>query len=420
MSRAIKALSLCLLLCVCLVVPTLAAEPETLPGWDAWDTSDYGSHAVMNSPDKNCTDADILADVSRLIAANQGVIGTDYRQFQMIYTYTRQANTLAGIVNFMTQKVIPSIGGLWPCPDSYADVSVTVGKTNSEYTLCVIVDMNGGSEETTALYRKIKEVGDAAIALADADAGRLGYISTWLSANTEYQSTGAPHENEAYGAIVEGRAVCGGYTEAVTLLCRYLGVPSTTIRNSSHIWNCVFIDGKWKHWDATWADGNGQGQYFLVDSISDDTNAHAYEPEVLAQAQAAALENTQYYTAPAKLYRAAITLNQAGVLHGNGNGLALNAPLTRAQLAVILARLYSPDAESAVSLGSYEDAPQWAAASIEWCVREGYLLPAGNLAFGAKDTVTLSELAAAFGISAPERDGAAIRADMILPAVSAV
>ena len=67
----------------------------------------------------------------------------------------------------------------------------------------------------------------------------------------------------AYGALVEGRAVCSGYASAMTLAMRCFGVPclSTTgfdyPGNGSYIaheWNILQIGGEWTHEDVTFND----------------------------------------------------------------------------------------------------------------------------------------------------------------------
>lgn len=78
------------------------------------------------------------------------------------------------------------------------------------------------------------------------------------------------HEQDAYGALVEGKAVCEGYTRAFHLLCNKLGVSCEVIEGNAdeedeetgkkqsmpHIWNCVRLDGNWYHVDVTWNDDN--------------------------------------------------------------------------------------------------------------------------------------------------------------------
>ena len=88
---------------------------------------------------------------------------------------------------------------------------------------------------------------------------------------------GGPNEQNAYGALVEGKAVCEGYTRAFQLLCDRLSVPCWVIQgqaegfdgegNTNHIWNCVMLDGDWYQVDVTWDDYDsnptvGDEQYF--------------------------------------------------------------------------------------------------------------------------------------------------------------
>ena len=60
----------------------------------------------------------------------------------------------------------------------------------------------------------------------------------------------------AYGALVEGDAVCQGYALAYKLLLDQCGVNSVLVSSDAmnHAWNLVEIDGDWYHVDATWDD----------------------------------------------------------------------------------------------------------------------------------------------------------------------
>lgn len=72
-----------------------------------------------------------------------------------------------------------------------------------------------------------------------------------------------PNAFTAYGALVEGRAVCEGYSRAMQLLLREVGIDSTLVSGASkktgvaHMWNIVTIDGRNYHLDATWDDTDG-------------------------------------------------------------------------------------------------------------------------------------------------------------------
>lgn len=69
----------------------------------------------------------------------------------------------------------------------------------------------------------------------------------------------------ALGALIDGDAVCQGYTLAYKLLLNRVGVESVYVESNliNHIWNLVQMDnGNWYHVDATWDDPtpNGEGK----------------------------------------------------------------------------------------------------------------------------------------------------------------
>ena len=67
-----------------------------------------------------------------------------------------------------------------------------------------------------------------------------------------------PESHSAYGALIEGTAVCEGYAKAMKLLMDRAGVDSLVVTGQSktqlHAWNLVKIDGDYYHVDSTWDD----------------------------------------------------------------------------------------------------------------------------------------------------------------------
>ncbi len=88
-----------------------------------------------------------------------------------------------------------------------------------------------------------------------------------LAAKLVYDGS-AENAHNAYGALVEGRAVCEGYAEAFAYLLRKAGIQSFIVTGKSanpgsgtsegHAWNLVRIDGKYYHADPTWDDQGEQ------------------------------------------------------------------------------------------------------------------------------------------------------------------
>lgn len=81
-----------------------------------------------------------------------------------------------------------------------------------------------------------------------------------------------PTAYSAYGALVEGEAVCEGYARAIQLLLKRCGIHSTLVIGESvksgeqHMWNLVSVNGKEYHLDATWNDSEDRTRhnYFNV------------------------------------------------------------------------------------------------------------------------------------------------------------
>lgn len=110
--------------------------------------------------------------------------------------------------------------------------------------------------------------------LADIDGTMSDYekeliLHDKLAAKVTYVETDNAHN--AYGALVEGKAVCEGYAEALQYLLHRVGIqsflilgtsknPSANGEYESHAWNAVKIDGSFYHVDLTW---NDQGNYLF-------------------------------------------------------------------------------------------------------------------------------------------------------------
>lgn len=92
----------------------------------------------------------------------------------------------------------------------------------------------------------------------------------------------------AYGAMVNGLAVCDGYAKAFQTLLHAVGIRSFIINGTSvntsgdvagHAWNCVEIDGNFYHVDLTWDDQNSS-TYHAYLNVDDATilEDHTIDP----------------------------------------------------------------------------------------------------------------------------------------------
>lgn len=123
-----------------------------------------------------------------------------------------------------------------------------------------------------------------------------------------------PHASStAYGALVLGKAVCGGYAEAFKLFMDLLGIECYVVVGSGdgipHAWNMVELDGDYYHIDVTWDDpllyDDVTGQRFQGSkpnynyfNLSDDLLAldHSWEPADYPAANGQKYRLTRFYS----------------------------------------------------------------------------------------------------------------------------
>ncbi len=58
----------------------------------------------------------------------------------------------------------------------------------------------------------------------------------------------------AYGTLLEGYSLCGGYTDAMELFLEDLHLKNYKISSENHVWNALYLNGSWYHLDLTWDD----------------------------------------------------------------------------------------------------------------------------------------------------------------------
>ena len=99
----------------------------------------------------------------------------------------------------------------------------------------------------------------------------------------------------AYGPLIEGYGLCGGYTDAMALFLDTYNIPNFKVISENHIWNAVYINNKWVHLDLTWDDPvskDGQNildyTFFLIKTKELEklkTNQHIYDKNVFIEVQ---------------------------------------------------------------------------------------------------------------------------------------
>jgi len=152
------------------------------------------------------------------------------------------------------------------------------------YTLSTRTTYEGQNEVTTYTFKPAYTMSSSQAATATANLDRevnalLGsmhngmsqldievLVHDFLVKKVTYNNAAAqnpsnyPKSYTAYGALVEGSAVCEGYAKAFQLVLNKVGIQTTLISGKTsggnHMWNMANIEGSWYHVDVTFDDPN--------------------------------------------------------------------------------------------------------------------------------------------------------------------
>ena len=126
-------------------------------------------------------------------------------------------------------------------------------------TTCDSAQLKKYREETLArailVHDALWESGYLTGDMTQYELARAYYV--WLCNNCVYDEgtvSSSSLSHLAYSALVDGVAVCDGYTGAYDLLLRLEGIECTALMNADHIWTVAELDGKTYHIDTTWGD----------------------------------------------------------------------------------------------------------------------------------------------------------------------
>ncbi|MBP3765603.1 MAG: transglutaminase domain-containing protein [Bacilli bacterium] len=176
--------------------------------------------------------------------------------------------------------------------NSFGRINVSINKIYSESDAKKInskVDevYNEIIKDNMSDLDKIKTVHDYIINNTAYDEERANQIKNNI-ANDEIHSS-----NTAFGPLFTGKAICGGYTDTMALFLDKMGIPNIKVSSKNHIWNAVYVDGKWLHLDLTWDDPvviNGDEtltyNYYLLNSeelTNKNDNQHDFDKNVFKE-----------------------------------------------------------------------------------------------------------------------------------------
>lgn len=156
--------------------------------------------------------------------------------------------------------------------NSYSNVKITCGISSGEVN--IEVTKLYSKEDIDIINKKIDEIIKSTIKDDMDDDDKVLAIHDYIINHTKYdvlreKGTSKYKSNTAYGALIEGYAVCGGYADAMSLFLDRFNIKNYKISTDTHVWNAIYINDNWLHLDLTWDDP-------VLENSSQDTLLHKF------------------------------------------------------------------------------------------------------------------------------------------------
>lgn len=203
---------------------------------------------------------------------------------------TEEDYTLSNINNFV--QTFNSYNTIYVNVNNFGRVHIEIEKLYTE-------------SEIKTITKKIDEIYDQIIQDKMTDEEKIKTIHNYIINHTVYDqeraktvidrtSTDFKHpSNLALGPLTTGKAICGGYADTMALFLDKMKIKNYKISSDSHIWNLVYLDGKWKHLDLTWDDpvvNTGENMllydYYLItydQLISKNSAQHTFDETIYTE-----------------------------------------------------------------------------------------------------------------------------------------
>ena len=181
-----------------------------------------------------------------------------------VQSITSDNMALSHINNF-----IHSFNSFLSVKTTYTTTGRITLKINKAYTEEKIDEVNKAIDEIyNTLVSKDKTDTENIRSVHDYIIENVIYDDDYVAGISNYEA------NNAYGSLIQGHAVCSGYTDLMEIFLDRMDIPNHKVSNDKHVWNLVKIDNKWLHLDLTWDDGYegydgyniSKYDYFLIDT----------------------------------------------------------------------------------------------------------------------------------------------------------
>ena len=181
--------------------------------------------------------------------------------------------------------------------NSSNNIKLTYG---GDYTIGIAINKAYSNDDIAAINEIVDKVIKEKLNNNMPTREKIKIIHDYIIDNAEYDKLKYENKNDttyksntAYGVLVQRYGTCNGYADAMAIFLDKLNIINYKISNSEHIWNLVYLDGKWYHLDLTWDDpisdvNINRDTYFLIttselEELNDGT--HKFDKSIYTEAK---------------------------------------------------------------------------------------------------------------------------------------
>ncbi len=204
--------------------------------------------------------------------------------------------------DLQSESILADINNFVHPYNSYKTINIS---TNSFGKVIVTIDKQYTNEEITEINNKIEEIKTQIITSEMDNNNKIKVFHDFIINSTIYDIDRANNMNSdiyknsnthtAFGLLQQRKALCGGYSDIMSIYIYQLGIPNIRISADNHVWNLVNINDSWFHLDATWDDpvtNTGEQlliyDYFLIPYktlLETDPVEHKFDPDIYVEAK---------------------------------------------------------------------------------------------------------------------------------------
>lgn len=186
------------------------------------------------------------------------VINSGVKKYSF-YCSTKYKNCVKDVKNIASDRTLLSNINNYVHPyNSFSNIE-------TEYTnygkITIKLNHTYSKQQINEINAKIKQIEkDVLKDKKLSDVEKINLLHDYIINNTKYDSERSDKNIVKYksdiaiGPLFDGYALCGGYSDLMSIFLEDLNINNYKVSTDKHVWNVVKINGNWLHIDLTWDD----------------------------------------------------------------------------------------------------------------------------------------------------------------------